>query len=265
MPIWTWVTQHRGWSIGMAMLLLLVAGIATAYYVLFRTTSTPIGPRQAIKLYRDRQGPTTTQPSGLPATGVYEYHTTGQEGLSIPGMSRRYPDRTPMIVTAGRCATVRWEPLTQHIETIEECRDGAGGLELRSSVTVENIAGVTTRSVMTCPTGTYLRPPNPVAGMHWSAVCRMGKDKVVATGRVDGDATLRISGSAVPALRTELDLSYRGSQTGTNPTEYWWSPTSDLILREREAVHIAQAQGPLGAVDYSEEMLATVTSLRPEV
>ena len=110
MPIWTWVTQHRGWSIGMAMLLLLVAGIATAYYVLFRTASTPIGPRQAIKLYRDRQGPASRHRSGLPATGVYEYETTGQEGLSILGMSRQYPDRTPMIVTAGRARPCAGSP-----------------------------------------------------------------------------------------------------------------------------------------------------------
>jgi hypothetical protein len=56
-------------------------------------------------------------------------------------------------------------------------------------------------------------------------------------------------------------LTFRGGESGSNPTDYWVSPTTGLILKEREAVDLAQRSGPLGSVRYEEQMAITLTSM----
>ena len=79
-------------------------------------------------------------------------------------------------------------------------------------------------------------------------------------GRVLGWSTIAVHGRP-PALHTRITLTFRGDEHGSNPTDYWVSPTTGLILREQEAVDLSQRTGPLGAVHYREQMAITLTSL----
>lgn len=307
MPVFTWINQHRGWSVSISVLLLIVIGVAAAYFFFFRTTTTPLDLRQAIRLYRERQSTSWRHLRGMPNDGVYEYSTSGQEGLSVLGINRHYPDRTTMIITGasggsgrpprpggsvasasdgsasdasapdasasdassrsgsvGQCATVQWEPVTQHIEGTKECRESDGSVAFRSATTLEQIAGITTRTVMTCPAGTFLRPPEPQIRQRWTTTCHQKGETVRAVGEVVGFSKVQIAGSAVPALHTKLIFYFRGSATGSSPTDYWLALQSNLILRQREKVHVSQQTGPLGSVVYSEEMSAQLLSLGPK-
>ena len=69
-------------------------------------------------------------------------------------------------------------------------------------------------------------------------------------------------GRAPPAaLHTRLTLTFNGSEVGTNPTDYWVSPSDGLILQEREEVDLSQGTGPLGAVEYREKMTVALSSM----
>ena len=70
-----------------------------------------------------------------------------------------------------------------------------------------------------------------------------------------------MGGHAQPALHLRLTLAFSGSEAGTNPTDYWVSPSNGLILREQEAVNLSQRNGPLGSVSYREEMTVAIASL----
>lgn len=265
MPIWTWAAHHRGWSVGLGLLGLLVIVAAVVYLTVLRSPGTPLNIRQALRLYRARQHVEARLRRGLPPPGVYDYDTSGSEGLDIPGEARGFPSRTPLIVTgAGRCASLRWEPLLEHVEELRECSTGKGSLTLVSTDTVETLAGFTTRSTMTCPVGTYLRPPRIAVGLAWSTTCHMGTAPVGARGTVLGRTQVVVDGRAIPAWHTRLTLSFTGAQSGTNPTDYWFSTSGNLLVREMETAHVAQKAGPLGSVQYDESMAITLRSTKPQ-
>ena len=166
-----------------------------------------------------------------------------------------------MIVTEDRCATMEWEPLHQHLEGLVECPEARGALVVRSASSYEQIAGSQTTSTIHCPSDTYLVPPNWFAGEHWRDACHSNGEKVVFTGKVLGPAWVTVGRQKVPALHTRLTLSFSGSESGTNPNDYWIN--DGLILRQHETVNVTQKTGPLGSVRYTERMTITLASMNP--
>ncbi len=177
------------------------------------------------------------------------------------GISRAFPPSSEMIVTAASCATVRWVPFEQHVEGLVECPDRNGAVGMASALSDEEIAGVRTTETIRCPAGAYFVPPSPAAGQRWSATCHVGHHDVAFSGRVLGWSTVAVGGHPHPALHLRLTLGFAGSEAGTNPTDYWVSPSDGLILREQEAVDVSQRDGPLGSVSYHEEMNVAIASL----
>jgi hypothetical protein len=166
-----------------------------------------------------------------------------------------------MVVTDTACATVRWVPFQQHMEGLVECSGRNGAVGMVSALSDEEIAGVRTTEVIHCPAGAYFVPPRPALGQRWSATCHAGSQAVAFGGRVLGWSTVAVRGRHEPALHTRLTLSFRGEESGSNPTDYWVSPTTGLILKEQETVDLSQRAGPLGSVVYREQMAIVLTSL----
>jgi hypothetical protein len=77
-------------------------------------------------------------------------------------------------------------------------------------------------------------------------------------GEALGQSTMSIAGHSVSVEHTRVTLTFDGSQAGTNPTDFWIVPSNGLIVQEKEAVAVAS-----GGVNYSENMLSTLTSLSP--
>jgi hypothetical protein len=260
--VWQWFQQHRLLSILILAFVIVVSAGGTAWAFVFRTVSSPVGLREALRIYRREQTEKMFQTllSRLPSPGVYSYRTTGGESLSIPGMDRSFPPTTSMIVTGGNCATVSWVPLTQHTETATECAGPGDGFTVPRLVTQESIAGSNTTSTVVCPATAYLLPPDASPGKKWAATCALQSpaEKVTLAGEALGRSTMSIAGHSVSVEHTRVTLTFEGSQAGTSPTDFWIVPSNGLLVQEKEAASITS-----GGVHYSENMLSALTSLSP--
>jgi hypothetical protein len=262
MIVWNWVQQHRVLSVLILAVVIVTTAGGTAWALVFRTVSSPVGLREALRVYRKEQ---TAKVLGslrahLPAPGVYTYRTTGGESLSLVGMSRGFPSRTSMVVADDRCATVSWLPLVQHTETTTICATPGDGLQLPKLVTFESIAGSQTTSTIECPATAWLLPPSPSKDMRWSATCSLvnPKERVSMTGTRLGSSTMTVGGQAVDVDHVRVDFRFEGAQSGTNPTDFWVVPSTGLIVREHELVSADQS-----GVHYSESMDTVLTGLSP--
>jgi hypothetical protein len=262
MSVLTWTTHHRFWALGMGAAVLVVAVAAGLWFFVFRSPGTQIDLRQALRLYRhDQRAPTSTPGALVPAPGVYAYRTSGYERLSVASISRSFPSSSEMIVTAASCTTVRWVPFEQHIEGLVECPGRNGAVGMASALSDEEIAGVHSTEAIRCPAGAYFVPPGPTPGLRWTAVCHTGGNEVAFAGHVLGWSSVTVAGHPRAALHTRLTLTFNGSEVGTNPTDYWVSPSDGLILQEREEVNLSQGSGPLGSVEYREKMTVALSSM----
>ena len=234
----------------------------TAWALVFRTVSSPVGLREALRIYRREQTGKmlTSLRTKLPAPGVYTYRTSGGEGLNLVGVQRSFPSTTSMIVADGRCATVSWVPITQHTEATTVCSGPNGALEIPKLVTDESIAGTTSTSTIACPATAYLLPPSVRPGERWGVTCsllsprRGGRDERAGPRHLDDRG-----GRASRDRRTHAVLTHLcRHERGTNPTDFWIVPGNGLIVREQETVAVNQA-----SVRYNETMETTLTSLSP--
>jgi hypothetical protein len=247
----------------MGVAVLIIAVATGAWFFFLRSPGTQLDLRQAIRLYRQNEGSAGGTNPRLPPSGVYRYRTSGNETLSVAGIARNFPNLTNAIVTDARCATVRWEPLVQHVEGQVECPVPAGGLSLVAFPSSEQIAGVTTNMEIDCPAGTYLVPPDVAAGKHWKTTCHAPGQVAQVSGTVVGFNSVKVGGTAVPSVHTRLTMSFSGSESGTSPSDYWVSLENGMILRETESVDVLQSAGPLGSVHYTEQMAISLQSLTP--
>jgi hypothetical protein len=194
---------------------------------------------------------------------VYRYRTSGGEQLSLADISRSFPASSEMIVTQDGCATMKWEPLVQHMEGLVECPQRNGGLVVNSALSYEEIAGTKTTSVINCSTATYFLPPHWFAGERWHSRCHTNGETVEVSGEVVGASSVNVGREREPAVHTRLVLTFSGAESGTNPNDYWVSLRGGLILRQRETVDVTQKAGPLGSVRYTEQMAITLASMVP--
>jgi hypothetical protein len=260
--IWHWVQNHRLLAVLVLALVIVSSAGGTAWALIFRTVSSPVGLREALRIYRREQTDKmlTTLRNHLPAPGVYTYRTTGGESLSLMGVARAFPSTTSMIVTDGDCAKISWVPISQHTETTTECDVANGGFSVPRLFTTESIAGTNTTSDIECPATAYLLPAYAVAGARWAATCTLQSpsEKVILNGEDLGPTTVTVAGQAVTVEHTHFTLSFDGTQAGTNPTDFWIVPSSGLIVQEKESVDVAS-----GGVTYNENMLSTLTRIKP--
>ncbi|HWF20889.1 MAG TPA: hypothetical protein VG226_01980 [Acidimicrobiales bacterium] len=259
----TWTNDHRWWVIVPTIVVLLAAGAVSFWFVVLRSVGNPVDLRDALRLYRNQGGTGDVAEAGLPQPGVYQYRTSGDEQLSLAGIHRAFPPLTNMIVTEGTCATVQWQGLQQHVEQIVECSQPDGALSLSSATTTEQIAAVSSTTVVDCPKDTFIVPAHPRVGQRWSSSCHQGRSVVTVKGRVIGSAPVTVGTQSVAAIHTRFTMYFSGSEHGVCPTDVWIAPTDGLILRQRETASITQASGPLGSIRYSETMNVALQSLVP--
>ena len=262
-PALDWATHHRLWVLGIGAGVLIIAAAAGLWYLALRSPGTQVDLRQALRLYRQGQQERDHRSPDLPPPGVYRYRTSGEERLSLGGIDRSFPGLTQMIVDESNCATVSWAPLMEHIEGLVECPSAGDGTAMASAMTDEQIAGIRTVETVHCPMTAYLVPPDASPGQRWYATCHASDGSVAFTGEVVGTGSVTVDRRKVPALHTRVTLFYSGKESGVNPTDYWFSMRSRLILREHETVDVGQENGPLGSVRYTEAMALAITSTTP--
>ncbi|HTU37075.1 MAG TPA: hypothetical protein VMF35_03605 [Acidimicrobiales bacterium] len=262
MFVWQWVQQHRLLTVLILAFVIVSTAGGTAWALVFRTVGSPIGLREALRMYRKEQTGKmlATLRNKLPAPGVYTYRTSGGEGLNLVGVQRSFPSTTSMIVSDGHCATVSWVPITQHTESTMVCTGSGGALEIPKLVTDESIAGTTSTSTIDCPSSAYLLPPAGTPVRSWRATCSLESpaQKVEMSGTALGTSVMKVGGHPVTVEHTRFSLTFDGTERGTNPTDFWIVPGNGLIVREHETVAVNQ-----GSVRYNETMDAQLTALAP--
>lgn len=264
MPVMTWFNQHKFFVLGAGVVFLILAVAVGFWFFILRDTATPVNLRQALRLYKqDQHEGKGTDASELPSPGVYQYRTTGDEQLSFGGIKRLFPPATDMIVTEDGCITEKWEPLEQHMEGMVECPLQSGAYGITSTLSYEEIAGTQTSDVIHCPSDSYLVPPDAHAGQRWHTVCHSAGLNVGWSGEVVGKTSVNVGGHSVPAVHTRLTLAFSGAESGSNPNDYWISTKDGLILSQKETVDVSQKAGPLGSVEYSEQMAIKIASATP--
>ena len=261
---WRWARKHRILSIGLALVALLAVGAASTWFFVLRNPGTRVDLAQALRQFRAEEAAGNPTSAALPTPGVYRYTSSGGEGVNLPGVGRSFPSTSFIIVTdRGRCTTMEWRPLVEHMEGVQVCLGRQGSLLLTSAPSYEQIAGVQTTSVMRCGVSAYFVPPRPSAGTRWQAVCRAPGDRVAMRGQVLGSGVVHVGDRLVPAFHIRLVFGISGAQSGTNPTEYWISARDGMILRQAETVNVSQGAGPLGSISYTEDMHIALASLAP--
>ena len=232
------------------VLALFIVGCAggTAWALVFRTVSSPVGLREALRMYRREQ--TSKVIASLrnktPVPGVYTTDQRGREpqsgGCGAPVPLEHVHDRR-----RRGLRNVSRVPITQHTEAMTVCNGPGGALSIPKLVTNESIAGSTTTSTVDCPATAYLYPPAVCPGQRWGAtgVPASPAEKVLLTGQALGPATMVVGGHAVSVEHTRVTLTFIGSENGTNPTDFWFVPGNGLIVRERESVGVTQGERPL--------------------
>ncbi len=263
MFVWHWVQQHRLLSVIFLALIMVSCAGGTAWALVFRTVSSPVGLREALRMYRKEQTGkiVTSLRNRLPAPGVYTYRTTGGESLNLVGVARSFPTSTSMIVADGRCATVSWVPITaahrgdhvlQHPQRCvdrSEARDGRVHRRLHEHLD-DQLPGLD----LPAPAG---GAPGAALGGHLLQV--NPAEKIMLSGQALGRSTMPVGGHAVSVTHARLVFTFTGTaEHGTNPIDFWIVPSSGLIVREKETVGVTQ-----GGVRYSENMETTLTALSP--
>ena len=97
MFVWQWVQQHRLLSVIVLAFVIVSTAGGTAWALVFRTVSSPVGLREALRMYRSEQTGKmlASLRNKLPAPGVYTYRTSGGEGLNLVGVQRSSPRPPP--------------------------------------------------------------------------------------------------------------------------------------------------------------------------
>ena len=95
--VWHWVQQHRVLSVIVLALFIVATAGGTAWALVFRTVSSPVGLAEALRMYRREQTAKVLDSlrDRLPTPGVYTYATDGGEGLSLMGVQRSFPRVRP--------------------------------------------------------------------------------------------------------------------------------------------------------------------------
>jgi hypothetical protein len=263
MAILIWASHHRLWAGAIGLAVIVAAVIAGVWLIVLRSPGTQIDQHQALDIYHRAQKGGGSANASLPESGIYRYHSSGDEHLSLGDISRAFPSISDMIVTESKCATMQWEPLVQHTEGVVLCRRGDGALDITSTSSYEQIAGTQTSSVISCPSNTYLVPPHAFVGERWSSTCRSKGERIVFDGRILGTSMVTVDGQPQATVHTHLTLAFSGAEVGINPNDYWVSVKTGLIVRQRETVAITQQAGPLGSVHYTEQMAIQLSSAQP--
>jgi hypothetical protein len=261
MPVLVWANHHRLLVGAVGLTVTMLALVAVGWVLWHQSSTTPVSVGQAKRSFRSQQRPGRLPP-GLPVPGVYRYRTTGGERLSVGSVRRAFPAVTDVVVVDGKCASFDWVPLEEHTEELTECRT-PGGATTPSSTSTEHIASLSTSEPISCGSGAYLLPSDPAPRANWSASCSSGDTRIALTGSVVGPATVTVAGRVVAAEHVRVELTFTGSEHGTNPCDYWIAPADGLVLREVERVDLSESVGPFGTVHYSEYMSISLASTTP--
>jgi hypothetical protein len=268
------------WLVAAGVVVLALAAVVIGRFVIYRDTTTALGPDTALNRYRasttapaapaamtiaSPTTPTTAPALRLPAPGVYRYATTGQEHVdALGGTTHAYPPTTTITITPNGCGVqARWDVLQERWMSRQLCI-GAGGIVSGAYTDFHRFYGQDDRADWACQPPYVLVPSTATAGASWAGACADGSDQedtaIAVLGREPvtvGDQTI----DAVHVQRVEKDHDKGSSAVST--TDQWFEPSDGLVLRETES-STSTTSSLVGDVHYDEHYELQLVSLQPQ-
>lgn len=208
-----------------------------------------------------------------PAVGVYSYHGTGTEKLSLLSTTQNWGPQLPSTVTRDDrgCWKFHLQYSTHHWQDWDYCPrektlQEVGGRTFQSfdfvAVTVDD------DNLFSCtPPGDAIRL-DARPGDHWGYSCtghsktRDTKATTAGTTTFVRLTTVDVGRTAVPAYEYRIERTITGSQTGSERVRVWYSARDGLPLRIDRTVRV-ESPSPIGAVTYTEHGTCVLASLEP--
>lgn len=255
-----------------AVVVVTLLAVAVTTYVVFEViyddTTTPVDTREVVEAFRESlaEAGVDGDLGGLPALGVYEYRTTGSQGVdALGGTTQEYPPTTTITVGREGCGVaLRWDGLVERFEEWELC-DSDGALVAPGYTSFRRFFGRDDRRDFTCVEPLLVVPADPVVGDTWSGVCAEGTydDRYEATVAEIG--TVDVAGEAVEAVHVRLESTIDapdGDPRGDSRADLWFALDDRTLLRWEETT--ASTSGSMvGDVNLDETFTLELLDLRP--
>jgi hypothetical protein len=266
-----------------------VMAFVVARFVIYRDTTTALGPNTALNRYRASTSvpvavvsPTvpveavastvatstasTAAPAiRLPPPGVYRYTTTGQEHVdALGGTTHAYPPTTTVTITPGGCGVqARWDVLQERWMSRQLCL-GTGGIVTGAYTDFHRFYGQDDRADWTCQPPYVLVPSVTTAGASWAGACVDGSDQEDTSISVIGQEPVTVGGQTIDAVHIQrVEKDHDKGSSALSTTDQWFDPGDGLVLRETES-STSTTSSLVGNVHYDEHYELDLVSLQPE-
>ena len=238
---------------------LALAGVG-AWLVLFRDTAEPVTVGEAVTSFRTE---TESTPRTSPiAQGVYVYTTKGVEKTdALTDVTHRYPPRSTITVTAADCGVrLTWRVLEGRSTEWVFCVTGDDGWELRTQDERHTFFGRTETTTYTCR-NTPIRPADPNAG-SWPVSCSTDDATETGVAGVLPGTILRVGDTLFPVRHVRKTTTFSGAIRGSSRYDFWFHRRLGVPVRIVMTSRTTN-DSPVGDVHYEEQVVLTLTSVRP--
>ncbi len=205
--------------------------------------------------------PSSSSPAATRAgvLGTFRYATTGYETTNIPGTRRTYPSTTKIVNKLKGCGVQStWKPVSEHVQKQLICPASGGSLKIRSYTTSISFYGVTSGEHFTCAGPSYVYRPNVAVGTVWRYRCKSADAVASQKAKVVGYQTINVGGTQVRTLHVHLDITVKGSSSGTSSQDYWIATSKPVLVKEAGTVAASQKN-----VRYTSTYSLALKSLSP--
>ena len=252
-----------------ALLLVLSAGVVQRLHLLAGNDSTVVPADQIDGRYHAStttsvagNAPTTTTIGTVPAPGVYEYATKGEDSVdALNGAHHTYPATTTITVTPTACGVrQRWDVLVQRWEEWERCTAGSGISE-PSRTNFDQFFGQSQTDVSLC-TGAA-RPLAAAATVTWTKVCTIGSRASTYVGLVIGTEQQTVGSSTVETLHVRISIT-DDTPSDRQQIDTWYLTGTDLVVAQTSTVTTSN-KTQVGTVHYAEAYSIRLMSIVPRI
>jgi hypothetical protein len=192
---------------------------------------------------------------------VYSYETAGYEQIDNPNSRHDYPEETAITLRHTQCGFLaHWQPLENRWDEMEVCSHPDGGL-LERMASHREFYGKKQHSDLDCRDGDFAWQRDP--GSTWSTTCSDDKTKIEMRARTVGHEPMEVGGETVRAVHIQIEGRISGDAEGSWSVHRWLHPDTGLLLRLDGRTQ-ATSDGPMGPVQYTEEIDLRLQSLQPE-
>jgi hypothetical protein len=253
----------------------VLAGAGTFAYLWSDSGAHAVPSSVAIQRFLQEGGTAGSGPGTGPAPGVYSYHGTGTESLTVPPKSQTEGPGIPGTVVrrAGGCFEFRLDFSDYHWQSWDYCvRDGALVSPSRAGYYNWDFVAfhVDDTSTFVCRPSITTVAGHLVPGASHAVACTGHNDHLSigpvfmhGTSTLVRAADLTIGTRRLASVLVSEKVTFSGGQSGSNVSDTWFSVTDGLPLRGTWHTTVSTAS-PVGTSTLDAHGDFTLDSVTPQ-